>query len=513
MAQMEQTAMAVGLVAPLEVSRRSRGRSAALVLTLEVTDPDVVLELRRREDDDGERDRYALAALRVGVLALRAAGGHVDASAVREAGTALIGEVRELLSTRASEMTERLASTLTQYLDPQSGVLPQRLQSLVRKDGELDSLLRAHVGADDSLLARSLTTHLGEGSPIFRLLSPTDANGLRAQLGKTIEDALLDQRKHILREFSLDQKDSALSRLVAEFSLDDDRSALSRLSKMLTATSEQIGKNLTLDDDTSALARLKRELASTIDQLARDNVEFHAQVREALARLDTRRKEQARTTRHGVAFEERLGALLADEAQRLGDLHEATGETTGGIKLCKKGDHVIELGADSAAANARIVWEAKEKQDYSLRAALEEIGEARRNRQAQVGVFVFSRKAAPEAIESLQRHGTDVVVVWDADDPASDLVVRAAYSLARALAVRERRTDKESLAAIAEIERAARNVEKQIVYIDDVRKWAETVKGHGEKIVERSARMADELRQDVERLDAQIASMRVASTE
>src|SRR5580658_1062176 len=168
MAQMEQTAMAVGLVAPLEVSRRSRGRSAALVVTLEVTDPDVVLELRRREDDDDERDRYALAALRVGVLALRAAGGHIDAAAVREAGTALIGEVRELLSTRASEMTERLASTLTQYLDPQSGVLPQRLQSLVRKDGELDSLLRAHVGADDSLLARSLTTHLGEGSPIFR---------------------------------------------------------------------------------------------------------------------------------------------------------------------------------------------------------------------------------------------------------------------------------------------------------------------------------------------------------
>jgi len=512
MAQMEQTAMPVG-GEPLELSRRSRARATSLVLTLEVSDPDVVLELRRREDDGDERDRYARAALRVGVLALRAAGGQIDAAAVREAGAALVGEVRELLSTRASEMTERLASTLTQYLDPQSGVLPQRLQSLVRKDGELERVLRAHVGADDSMLARSLTTHLGEGSPIFRLLSPTDANGLRAQLGRTIEDALADQRKHILREFSLDQKDSALSRLVAEFSLDDDRSALSRLSKMLTATSEQIGKNLTLDDDTSALSRLKRELASTIDQLARDNVEFHAQVREALARLDTRRKEEALTTRHGIAFEDRLGALLADEAQRLGDLYEATGESTGAIKQCKKGDHVVELGADSAAAHARIVWEAKEKQDYSLRAALEEIEEARRNRQAQVGVFVFSRKAAPEAIESLQRHGADVVVVWDADDPASDLVVRAAYSLARALAVRERRTDRESLAAIAELERAARGVEKQIGYLDDVRKWAETVKGHGEKIAERSARMADELRRDVERLDAQIASMRTASTE
>jgi hypothetical protein len=389
--------------------------------------------------------------------------------------------------------------------------LPQRLQALVRKDGELEQLLRSHVGADDSLLARSLATHLGEGSPIFKLLSPSDAGGLRAQLAKTIEDALADQRKHILREFSLDQKDSALSRLVAEFSLDDDRSALSRLSKMLTATSEQIGRNLTLDDDASALARLKRELVSTIDRLAKDNVEFQSQVREALARLDTRKKEEARTTLHGVTFEERLGAVLADEAQRLGDLFEATGETTGAIRQCKKGDYVIELGTESAAAHARVVWEAKEKQSYALRAALEEMDEARRNRQAQVGVFVYSRKTAPEGLETLQRHGSDVVVVWDADDPASELVVRAAYSLTRALAVRERRSDRESQAAIAEIERAARAVERQIGYLDDVRKWAETVKGHGEKIAERTARMADELRRDVELLDVQVAAMRTAA--
>ncbi|HEY8039360.1 MAG TPA: hypothetical protein VIF15_06180 [Polyangiaceae bacterium] len=510
---MEQAARTLGAVQPLEAVR-SRGAPApapAMLLTLGVTDADVVAELRRRVEGD-DREAYALAALRVGVLALRAASGQIDAGSIREAGQVLVGEVRELLTTRATEMTERLGATLTQYLDPQSGVLPQRLQALLRKDGELERVLRAHVGADDSLLARSLATHLGEGSPLFKLLSPTETTGLSAQLAKTIEDALAEQRKHILREFSLDQKDSALSRLVAEFSLDDDASALSRLSKMLVATSERIGKDLTLDDDGSALSRMKRELVGTIEQLVKGNVEFQLQVREALARLDTRKKEEARTTRHGVDFEERLGALLAEEAQRLGDLHEATGETTGAIKQCKKGDHVIELGSESAAAHARIVWEAKEKQAYTLRAALEEIDEARRNRQAQVGVFVFSRKTAPEGLETLQRHGSDIVVVWDADDAASDLVVRAAYSLARALGVRERRTDRESQAAIAEIERAARGVERQIGYLDDVRRWAETVKGHGEKIAERSSRMADELRRDVERLDKQVASMRTVST-
>jgi hypothetical protein len=504
---MEQAVRAIGAVQPLDTVR-GRAAGGPIVLTLEVNDPDVLIELRRHVDET-ERERYALAALRVGILALKTASGHVDATSLREAGQSLVSEVRELLSARATESAERVASALTQYLDPQNGVLSQRLQALVCEDGELDRLLRVHLGTDDSVLARSLAIHLGEGSPIFKMLSPTDANGLRAQLSKAIAESLDEQRKHILREFSLDHKDSALSRLLSEFSLDDETSSLSRLSRMLASTSEQIGKNLTLDDDGSALARLKRELLATIDQLAKENVEFQFQVRESLARLETRKKVDARTTRHGFAFEERLGALLAEEAQRLGDLYEATGETTGTIKSCKKGDHVIELGPDCAAARARIVWEAKEKQGYTLRAAFEEIEEARRNRQAQVGVFVFSRKAVPNGLESLQRYGGDVVVVWDAEDPSHEVVLRAAYSLARALAVREQRSDTKSQLAIAEIEQAARSVERQIGYLSEVHRWAETVRGHGEKIAERSSAMVAELRRDVERLDAQVAAMRL----
>jgi hypothetical protein len=507
---MEQVAWTLaGEAAPPEPVKKLRAVAPPVSLRLEVTDPEVLAELRRRGEGD-EREHFALAALRIGVLALRSASGQVDAASIREAGTELVSEVREVLSRRVTEMSERVAATLTQYLDPQSGALPQRINSLVRQDGELERLFRAQIGGDDSLLARSLVSHLGEGSPLFKLLSPTDSAGLRAQLSSTLEEALADQRKVILREFSLDQKDSALSRLVAEFSLDGEGSSMSRLAKMLATTSEQIGKNLTLDDEGSALARLKRELENMVGRLARDNAEFHLQMREAMARVDTRRKEDARSPRHGIEFEERLGALLADEAQRLGDLYEATGDTTGNIKNCKVGDHVIELGAESAAAHARIVWEAKDKQGSSLRAAIDEIDEARRNRHAQVGVFVFSSKTAPDGLESLHRHGSDIMVVWNPDDATSEVVVRAAYSLARCLAVRERRTDRESLAAILEIDRAARAIEKQVGYLEEVRKWAETVKGHGEKIADRSARMVEDLRRDVERLDVQIAAMRTA---
>jgi hypothetical protein len=505
---MEQPARAMASVAALDPHR---GRGAGVSLTLEVTDPEVLAELRRYAEGP-ERERFALSALRVGVLSLRMANGQVDGASIREAGNALVAEVRELLSARAAEVHERVASTLTQYLDTQTGALPQRLHALMRPDGELERVLAAHVGGDGSLLARSLAMHVGEGSPLFKLLSPTDAQGVRQQLATTIEQALAEQRKLILREFSLDQKDSALSRLVSEFSLDDPQSPMGRLSTMLASASEQIDKNLTLNDEQSALSRLKRALEGTVDRLVRDNAEFQVQVREALARLDTRKKEEARAPRHGIEFEARLGEMLMIEAQRSGDVYEATGGTTGAIKNCKVGDHVVELGADSAAAHARIVWEAKEKKVVSARAALDEIDEARRNRQAQVGVFVFSSKIAPDGMAPLQRHGSDVLIVWNAEDPTADLVVRAAYSLARALAVREQRTDHDALAAIAEIDGAARAVEKQIGYLDDVRKWAETVKGHGEKIVDRTLRMAEELTRDVERLDAQLAAMRVSGT-
>jgi hypothetical protein len=483
-------------------SSRAGRNPGAVSVRVDVTDPEVAVELRRHAEGD-ERDAFVLAALRIGVLALRNASGQMDANAMREAGRELVGEVRDLLSARATELTERVAASLGQYLDPKSGVFPQRVQSLVQKDGELERMLKGHLGADDSLLARSLAAHLGEGSPIFKLLSPTEANGVRAQLAQTLEAALVEQRKHILREFSLDNKDSALSRLVGELT-----SSHGELKKDVQGRVDVLVHELSLDDEKSAMSRLSRQLFATIDTMYKSNVEFQTQMRETLARFDTRKQEAARSTGHGRTFEQRLGQLLSVEAQRLGDLFEATGDTVGVIKNCKVGDHLVELGADSAAAHARIAWEAKEKIGYDVRRALEEIDLARRNRQAQVGVFVFSKRTAPEGIEPLARHGTDVVVVWDADDAASDVVVRAAYSLARALTVRERRASDESQEALAEIERATRAIEKQVAYLEDIKKWAETAKSSGEKIVERASRMTDDLARDVDRLDAQIAALK-----
>jgi hypothetical protein len=503
--------------------------SRSMHLSLTVTDPEVLAELGRYLQGEA-RDAYARAALRIGVLALRTAAGQIDATAVRDAGERLIGQMRDTLSTRADDLTKQVGSVLTQYFDPSTGAFENRVRLLVQKDGEIERLLQQHLGGESSTLARSMTALVGESSPIFKMLSPGEATGLRAQIETTLNAALEKQREIVLREFSLDSDSSALSRLVGEigagseklqtdikgqidgvvkeFSLDQPGSALSRLVGRVETAQKAITANLTLDEDTSALSRLKRELGATIDDLAKKNADFHMDVRSTLAELTARKVEMDRSTRHGAQFETELGNLLTSLAQQQGDIYQATGNTTGLIKNRKKGDHVIELGSESAAPGAKITWEAKEDGSYDIARALEESDQGRKNRGAQMGVFVFSKKTAPEGLQPLARYGSDVVIVWDAEDPSSDLHVRAAYTICRALAVREATSTAQARDVAKQIEEATRAVEKQLGYLEEMRKHAETIQSNGEKIVYRATKMREDVAKEVERLDAQIAALK-----
>jgi hypothetical protein len=534
--------------------------SATVLLELEVSDPEVVAELRKHSEG-APREAYALGALRLGVLSLRQAAGELDATAIREAGQNLISSLSELLAKHGTEITTDLAGALRQYFDPTTGALPQRIEALLSNDGDLDRALRAHLAPENSTIARALAAHLGEGSQLFRLLSPTDASGLKAQISAMLESVLEEQQGQILREFSLDNKESALSRLITElattngelktdlktqvdglvgefsldkpdsalsrlvtkveaaqkaitneFSTDNDQSAITRLSRMLQETRQQIDKNLTLDDETSALSRLKRELETTIEGLAKTNRDFQSEVRTTLATMQARREEAAKSTQHGHTFEDQLGIVLAVEAQRLNDLHEATGNKVGAIKNTKTGDFVTILGPESAAPGARIVWEAKDDKSYDLKSARAEMEEARKNRQAQVGVFVFARGAAPDGLQPFARYVNDLVITWDPDDPTSDLFIKVALSVARALVIRESHESVEAEQVVTAIELATRTIEKQLDHLEQIKTWAETVKNNGENIADRARRMRADLAKEIESLDRHVQALKTTGT-
>src|ERR1700685_22135 len=104
-------------------------------LHLEVSAPDVLSELFKRAAE--ERPSFALAALRVGVLSLRMAGGQVDAGAIREASAEMISKIGEAMTSRADNLTNARQQCLARYWEEGEVILPRRLETLVGKDGEL----------------------------------------------------------------------------------------------------------------------------------------------------------------------------------------------------------------------------------------------------------------------------------------------------------------------------------------------------------------------------------------
>ncbi|WP_373650194.1 hypothetical protein [Schlesneria sp. DSM 10557] len=500
-----------------------------LHLELHVREPEVIAELCRFTDDD--RDNFALSALRIGVLALRQASGVLDASTIRLEGDRLVGQIRELMTNNTTAFLADMSSTFKAYFDPSDGHFPQRVERLIKKDGELQSLLANHLEGEDSIISRTLGKHIGLDSPLLRMLSPEEGNGLISSLNKAICETLLSQRTTILNQFSLDDKESAMSRLVNEmtgangrlrrdlaedvqklhsefsldneegalsrlvgrvenaqriisnqFSLDNKDSALSRLSGLIEKANLAINDNLSLDNEQSPLFRLRRELTEIITGMQKTSGEFHEEVKITLESFKVRRAEAARSTRHGGEFEEAVGEVLQNEAQRSGDVLESTGNRTGVIAYCKMGDHVVTLGAESAAPGARIVVESKEDKSYDLKMALKEIEQARHNRECAAGVFVFSKVTAPAGLEPFARHGNNLVLVWDREDPATDIYLKVGLSVAKALVIRDRLTKSADESNLAELTAAVLAISTDIAALDEITVWANTVKRTGTKI-------------------------------
>lgn len=498
-------------------------------LELIIDDRDIIRALVEYPEGD-ERNQYAIEALKIGVLALRHVGGRVGADLLRQEGERFLANVQKTLDTHKQTIHEQLEHKLREYFDPKDGRFTDRVQRLVAEDGELSTLLKNYIDGENCVFSRTLMNHVGRESPLMRILDPQQSDGLLSTLRKSVEDQLNRQRDHLLKEFSLDNKDGALSRLVQElttshgdlgkalqtkvdevmkeFSLNEENSALSRLVKEVTTAQQTITNEFSLDSDNSCLSRLKRELKDLLEVSERRNRDFQEEVKVSLAKLITIRQEADRSTRHGLDFQDAVCEFLSRQSQHVGDVATPTGHKTGLIKNCKVGDCVIELGPDSAAPGARIVVEAKEVSGYTLAQACEEIEVARKNRDAELGLFVFSKKTAPASLEPFQRYGNDFVVVWDAEDFNTDVFLKAGILAARALCIRSERQSAAQQCDFEAIEKAILEIEKRARNLDEVRKSAETIQSSSNKILDRVRKDRESLEKQVEILREKLNDLR-----
>src|SRR5262249_41980907 len=110
---------------------------------------------------------------------------------------------------------------------------------------------------------------------------------------------------------------------------------------------------------------------------------------------------------------------------------------TPGIQKCKTGDYLITLGEATGAPGERIVVEVKD-QEYKAKKAIAELQEAKKNREAASGIFVFAKGCEPVEFGNFKRIDNDYYCTVDKSALAEQGPLTffwAAYELARVQAV------------------------------------------------------------------------------
>jgi hypothetical protein len=455
----------------------------AFDLSIHITDPEVIAELEAQPNARAQAE-FARDALRLGVLAMRGARRQEDGAALSRESDRLHEELTRNLVARQSESTFQLTELLREYFDPASGKFNDRVERLVQREGELEQLLKRQVAGDDSALARTLAAHLGEHSPVMRV----EVSEFRDTLGQS-----LDER---------------IGEVVGEFSLDDEESPLSRLVQRVEFTQQQIYDEFSLEEGASSLGRVRTELLSVLEAQKREASDFQREVRQTLASMAASTDAVVPVAREAHDFQSALFAFFRRQSHRLGDVVEQTADRSGRIRGSKRGKIVVELGADCAAASARIVVEADPEASFTLAGALDELEGARGNRDAGVGLFVFPRQNYPEGLPPLERHGNDVVVVWDLEDPTSDVFLEGGLMVARALCVRERATRDNELENLDAIVLSILEIQRQASGLDEIERLTASVRVNADKVLKRAVAMRDALSSEFDALARRVEELR-----
>jgi len=282
------------------------------------------------------------------------------------------------------------------------GMLRQTEAANERAANQLDELLRTNFADGDGRLPRTLEAFLGD----------------RGQLRGFVNE-LFDEKR----------RDSAIGRirhLLGDF-FDGDAS---RLAVLLDPT--RMG---------SPLHQFRAEVTVGFERL-------NERLTSIEAAAAARGSERARSSAKGADFEDLIETLLVDTLKGSEHVLDRTGDVAGDVIRSKKGDLVITLDPEvTRGAAVRIVVECKDRK-VSGRAMREELAEARRNRDAAIGLVVFSAAHAPSGIAPFDVRAGDVYCVIDPEDPQG-ATLDAALRLARLLALVSIREAPEEIDGIA----------------------------------------------------------------
>ena len=104
-----------------------------------------------------------------------------------------------------------------------------------------------------------------------------------------------------------------------------------------------------------------------------------------------------------------------------------------------------------------------------------------------------------------------MVVVWDAEDERSDIVLQSGLMVAKAISVRAARQASASAASLTAIDKAIEAIRKQLEGFDEIRTTATTVINSGTRIDNRARIMSEALGKQLETLVTQFEAVKGAA--
>lgn len=349
-----------------------------LDLNLVISDRNVLAYLAQFDDEEIQCDK-ALEALKVGVIAIQSASPTLDTQVVQSK----FAEVESRMKEQMGEFQKKVAHDLVRYFAENDGVVPRSIDGAFGDKGSVTRTLQAFFDPNEGKLSRLMQAQIGPQSTFGKALDPQNKQGVIA---------LIEARVQELVEAKLDE-------VLQQFSLDKDGTPMCRLKLMLSEFFGQLNQSLGIK-------------AATAAEAERGHVK-------------------------GIVFEEDLYTVFAELGKQLGDTTELVRGTVGSVSRCKKGDFVATLGETSGAPGLSVVVEIKD-QPLRLKDAIDELQDAKRNREAVSGIFVFARGTEPAEVGDFRRIGEDFYVTVDKDDLAAGrslMFLDSAYKIARALAV------------------------------------------------------------------------------
>jgi len=410
---------------------------SSLDLHLVISDRNVLGYLAQFPDEESQIEK-ALEALKVGVIAIQSASPTLDTTVVQERFAEMEAGMRESVS----DFQRRFKQNLSDYFEENKGIVPRSIDGIFGSSGSLNRTFESFFDPEKGQLCRLMLGHIGPNSEFGRTIDPQNKQGLLA---------VLESRVQQLVEAKLDE-------VLKEFSLDEDKSAMSRLHALLAESFDKINR--------------------------------------AVGHSDGREEEARKGHLKGIRFEDELyNDFFAPLCTQMEDEPALVARTPGANEGCKTGDLLSTLGESTGAPGVNIVVEAKDR-EVKLKDARSELQEAKTNRKAAIGIYVWSRGTEPTEVGNFRRIGDDFYVTVDRDDLRAGrplLYFDAAYRIARAMAVAAVRKEAAEEVDLVEIENHVEALGTWSDRIADMATKARTIKNSGRLIEDTATELKEDL--------------------